>query len=77
MVNTGFISSVPPGIKGNTTPLEVEDIAQAILFALGTPDRVQVRSCLCQKNFVLRNFALFLQVEEIIIKPMHESNTKL
>lgn len=43
MVDTELLDTFSSGFKDFMTKLQPEDVTQAILYALGTPDRVQVR----------------------------------
>lgn len=48
MVNTDLIDTFHPTFKDYMTKLEAEDVTQAIIYALSTPDRVQVSIFLLQ-----------------------------
>jgi len=48
MVNTDLIESFSSNFKDFMTKLEAEDVTQAILYALSTPDRVQVEEIILQ-----------------------------
>lgn len=91
MIPCQIIQSISPGVtrteifydeqlsefEKNKVPfLEVEDISNAVLYALGTPPHVQVNeNCLISKKFEIGYMFLFLfylKVHELTIKPVGE-----
>lgn len=60
MVDTDLIDSFSSNFKDYMPKLKAEDVTAAIMYALGTPDRVQVKSS-CNKYIDIEQYAKLIE----------------